>query len=94
MQGFINYFGTDYGFIGCLMFYFPLGVIVIGGLLTFLTRKVSVSPIVIALVFGSFFLYAYSQFDAVATNFIIPLISYIIISILVSYLLKSLLKKR
>jgi hypothetical protein len=94
MTGFMNYFGSMFGFLPCLFMYFPLSVIAVSILLTLLTRKAFISPIVVGLVYGSFFIYAYSQFNATPANFIIPLVAYIIISIFVSYLAKIPFKKR
>lgn len=89
----MNYVGRD-GFIPCLFMYFPLSVIVVSILLTLLTRKAFISPIVVSVVYGTFFLYTYSQFNTAAVDFIIPFVAYIVISIIVSYLAKIPFKKR
>ncbi|GMA64134.1 hypothetical protein NZD89_02125 [Alicyclobacillus fastidiosus] len=54
MQAFMNYFGQDYGFIPCLLFFFPLGVIVFSAVITLLSRRWFLAPIIVALVFGAF----------------------------------------
>jgi hypothetical protein len=93
MTGFMNYFGRD-GFIPCLFMCFPSSVIAVSILLTLLTWKAFISPIVVAVVYGTFFLYTYSQFNTAAVNFIVPFMEYITISIIVSYLARIPLKKR
>lgn len=90
MQQFMDYFGRDTGFLGCLLMYFPLAVIVFSLIVTFITRRVLISPVAVFLVFGGFFLYAYSHFNTTMGDFIIPLIGYIVISFLVSILAKRL----
>jgi hypothetical protein len=93
MTQFMNYFGRD-GFIPCMFLYFPLSVVAVSILLFFLTRKAYISPIAVCVVYGPFFLYAYSQFNTAAADFIIPFIAYVIISIIVSYLARILFEKR
>ena len=91
MQHFMDYFSRESGFLGSLIIYFPLAVIIFSLLVTLMTRRVFISPIAVLLVFGSFFLYAYSQFNAAISNFLIPLIGYIILSAIVGMVTRKFL---
>lgn len=79
-QNFMDYFGNDSGFLGSLIIYFPFSVILFSITVNLFTQKIFIAPIVVFIIFGTFFAYAYSQFNAVVGNFAIPLIMYIIFS--------------
>ena len=88
VQAFWDYFG-GMGFLNMLFVYFPIGVAIISVLLTLLFRKTFVPVIVVSLIFGSFFIYTYTQFNATFENFLIPLIIYILIAFLLGKITKK-----
>lgn len=92
-QNFIAYFGRDDGFIDCLLVYFPFYVVIFSVIVNFFTHKIIIAPIIVLLVFGSFFAYTYSQFNATLNNFTIPLIGYVIISYVVGFVVNK-IKRR
>lgn len=79
MEAFMNYYGSP-AFLGMQFFTFPIIVTIMSVLLTFLFRKITISVVVIFLIFAPFFLYAYSQFIVSYELFLIPLILYILIA--------------
>ena len=88
-QGFMNYFGTDTGFLNYLLMYFPLYVLLFSVIVNVFTRKIILAPIIVVVFFGVFFSYAYSQFNAAMGNFIIPLMGYVVIAYIVGYVVNK-----
>lgn len=88
-QRFMHYFGYDFGFLGCLIMYFPFSVILFSIIVNLFTRKIFVAPIVVLCVFGVFFAYDYSLSNTAMSNYTIPLIVYILLSFVVSYLVNK-----
>ncbi|WP_028782337.1 hypothetical protein [Thalassobacillus devorans] len=82
MEAFMDYFG-GIGFLDVLFFYFPIGVVIISALLTLLFRKTFVPVIVVLVLFGTFFIYSYSQLNTSYVDFLVALIGYIIIAFLI-----------
>jgi hypothetical protein len=81
----MDYLGTERGFLNYLFMFFPLYVVLFSIVINIFTRKTFIVPIIVFLVFGTFFAYVYSQFNAAIGNFIIPLVGYIITAFIVGW---------